>query len=442
MKKTILFLVCIGISAITFAQNYTLEVLDSATDQPIANAHITQGKEVYLTNDKGVVTLVKRAPKKVVVSHVKYHSKLIELSDSKKITVYLSETAALLDEVTITSKRNLKKYIQFKSLPKIPKPIHSFGAVLKGDKLYTFGGDASKIIESNKKGLSEMAESGESPLEFLTRHKPTNFYRYREHIFAYDFIQGSWETKEIKTKPRAYHKAVAYKDDVYLLGGKSLSTSSKRELLAPQIEILNTANDSIIIDEMNPHQGVNAEALVFEDKLLVIGGSLKLKEQGGKEYTDKIHFYDFKTGYWYLLTTMSKGKEARGVIVDNMLYLFGGNSNKKLTEIESFDLNTAKWKKEGNLFTAMEKPAIATHNKTIYLFEKDRLVTYHTSTKELKEYRIELPFYFAEMFYRDDKLYIVGGSEKKDFEDTPQRNFVEISLDEFDMTRVKNEKVL
>ena len=90
----------------------------------------------------------------------------------------------------------------------------------------------------------------------------------------------------------------------------------------------------------------------------------------------------------------------------------------------------------------MEKPAIATHNKTIYLFEKDRLVTYHTSTKELKEYRIELPFYFAEMFYRDEKLYIVGGSDKKDFEDTPQRNFVEISLDEFDTTRVKNEKFL
>ncbi len=442
MKKTILFLVCIGISTITFAQNYTVEVRDGATDQPIANAHITQGKEVYLTNDKGLVTLVKRSPKKVAVSHVKYHSKFIELSDSKKVIVYLTETASLLDEVTITSKRNLKKYIQFKSLPKIPKPIHSFGAILKGDKLYTFGGDASIIRESNKKGLSEMAESGDSPLAFLTRNKPSNFYRYRKHIFTYDFIQGSWETKEIKTKPRAYHKAIAYKDDVYILGGKSLSTSNKRELLASQIEILNTANDSIIIDEMNPHQGVNAEALVFEDKLLVIGGSLKLKEQGGKEYTDKIHFYDFKTGYWYLLTTMSKGKEARGVIVDNTLYLFGGNSNKMLTEIESFDLDTAKWKNEGNLFTAMEKPAITTHNKTIYLFEKDRLVTYHTKTKELKEYRIELPFYFAEMFYRDDKLYIVGGSDKKDFENTPQRNFVEISLDEFDTTRVKNEKVL
>ena len=443
MKKTVLFLLFLGISTITFAQKYTLEVRDGATDQPIINAHITQGKAVYLTNNKGLATLVQISPKKVEVSHVKYHSKFIELSDAKKVTVYLTEISSLLDEVTITSKRNLKKYIQFKSLSKIPKPIHSFGAVLKDNKLYTFGGDGSIIQESNKKGLSEMTETGEdSPLSFLTRNKPTNFYKYRKHIFAYDFAKGSWETKEIQAKPRAYHRAIPYKNEIYILGGKSLSTSKKRELLVPQIEILNTVNDSIIVDEMNPHQGVNAEALLFDDKLLLIGGSVKLTEQGGKEYSDKIHFYDFETGYWYLLTTMSKGKETSGIIVDHTLYLFGGHRNKSLTEIESFDLNTGKWSKEGDLFTAMEKPAITWYDKTIYLFEKDRLVTYHTSTKELREYRIELPFYFSEMFYKDDKLYIVGGTNKKNFEDIPQRNFVEISLDEFDTTRVQNEKVL
>lgn len=443
MKKTLLVLVFITISKITFSQNYTLEVLDSATNQPISNAHVTQGKEVYLSNDKGLVILVQRSPKKVEVSHVKYHSKFIELSDTKKVTVYLTENRSLLDEVTISSKRNLKKYIQFKSLPEIPKPIHSFGAVLKDNKLYTFGGDGSIIQASNKKGLSEMTETGEaSPLSFLTRNKPTNFYKYRKHIFTYDFGKESWETKEIQAKPRAYHRAIPYKNEIYIVGGKSLSTSKKRELLAPQIEIFNTVNDSIIVDEMNPHQGVNSEALVFEDKLLVIGGSVKLKEQGGKEYSDKIHFYDFETGYWYLLTTMSKGKETSGIIIDHTLYLFGGNRNKSLTEIESFDLNTGKWRKEGDLFTAMEKPAITSYDKTIYLFEKDRLVTYHTNTKELREFRIELPFYFSEMFYLNDKLYIVGGTEKKEYQNTPQRNFVEISLDEFYTTSVKSEKVL
>ena len=443
MKKTLLLLLLIVTSTISFAQNYTIEVLDSKTGKPIYNVHITQGNEVYLTNDNGLVTIVKGPLKTVAVSHVQYESKVIQLTALKKVTVYLTEIGSLLNEVTITSKRNFKKYIQFNRLPKIPKAIHSFGAVLKGDKLYTFGGDASKIQRSNRKGLSELLDSSEgSILSFLTKNKTSNFYAYRKHIFSYDFKQKYWETKKIETKPRAYHKAIAYKDDVYILGGKSLSTSKKRELLAPQIEILNTTNDSILIDEMNPHQGVNSEALVFQDKLLVIGGSLKLKEQGRKEYTDKIHFYDFNSGYWYLLTTMSKGKETSGVIVDNTLYLFGGYSNRRLSEVESFDLNTGKWKKEGALFTAMEKPAITSHNNTVYLFEKDKLVTYHTVTRELKEFQIELPFYFSEMFYKEDKLYIVGGTDLKEYEDTPQRNFVEISLDEFDTTRVHKQKVL
>jgi len=38
--------------------------------------------------------------------------------------------------------------------------------------------------------------------------------------------------------------------------------------------------------------------------------------------------------------------------------LFGGYNKKNLTEIESFDLKTAKWKKEGTLFRGMRKPAI------------------------------------------------------------------------------------
>jgi ribosomal protein S8 len=444
MKKTVLIFLLIFTTPLIYGQTYTVKVLDSKTDLPIAKAHLKLGKEVFLTNNKGLAKLSIIKKKTLEVSHIKYHSKHVQLKNKKDVTtIYLTEKHSELEEVVIISKRDLKKYIHFTKLPQIPKPIHSFGSVLIDDKLYTFGGDGSIIIYSNRKGLSEVLDSnGGSILKFLTKVKPSNFYKYRSSVFLYDFKYKIWEESSFKPKPRAYHKAIAYKNNVYLLGGKRLTRTKIKEMLMPKIEVLNMQNESILIDEMNPHQGVNFESIVFEDKLLVIGGSLKLEENGLKKYSNKIHFYDLKTGYWYLLTTMSKGKETSGVVIDNKLYLFGGSRNKKLTEIECFNLNTGKWSKIGDLFTAMEKPAITKNKKTIYLFEKDRVVTYHTITKELKEYRIDLPLFFSEIQFRNEKLYIIGGTDIKDYENTPQRSFVEISLDEFENTQIKKSKTL
>lgn len=436
MKNTFLTLLLSFVTTFTYGQTYIIKVLDSKTDAAIAKAHLKLGKEIFLTNTNGLAKISIINTNNLEVSHIKYHSKQIQLNNKKEVIVYLTEKQLKLEEVIITSKRNLKKYIHFTKLEQIPKSIHSFGSVLLNDKLYTFGGDASNLKYSNRKGLSEMTQSDENQIiKFLAKNKLSNFYKYRKKIFIYDFKNKTWKTSPIESKARAYHKAVTHNNKVYLLGGKRLTLTKIKEMLMPQIEVLNIKNDSIKVDEMNPHQGVNFESLIFEDKLLVIGGSIKVMDNGFKKYTDKIHFYDFKSGYWYLLTTMSKGKETSGVIVNNKLYLFGGFRDRRLKEIESFNFITGKWTNEGDLFTAMEKPAITKNKNTIYLFENDKIVTYHTITKEQKEYRIDLPLFFSEIQFRNDKLYIIGGTEIKNYENRPQRSFVEISLDEFENTR-------
>jgi len=443
MKKTFLIFLLSFITSLTYGQNFIIKVIDSNTDLPISGAHVKFKEKVFLTNAEGFVNIPKSISNNVEVSHVKYHSKQIQLKNKNDVTIYLTEKHLNLDEVVITSKRELKKYIHFTRLPKIPKSIHSFSSVLLEDKVYTFGGDGSNIKYSNRKGLNEMTQSDENQIiKFLAQNKESNFYKYRSNVFIYDFKKKAWETSNIETKPRAYHKAVAYQDEVYLLGGKRITLTKMKEMLMPEIEILNIKNDSIKVDEMNPHQGVNFESLIFEDKLLVIGGSIKLQGNGLKKYSDKIHFYDFKSGYWFLLSIMKKGKETSGVIVNKKLYLFGGQRNKKLKEIESFNLITGKWKKEGELFTAMEKPAITKYKNIVYLFENDRLVTYNTQSKELKEFRIDLPLYFSEIHIKNEKLYILGGTEIKNYENRPQRSFVEISLEEFNTTRIKKSKTL
>jgi N-acetylneuraminic acid mutarotase len=112
-----------------------------------------------------------------------------------------------------------------------------------------------------------------------------------------------------------------------------LSKKKSRELLANQIERVSLKDLSIKKDETNPHQAVNFGAVLYDDKILVFGGSIKQYKNGRIKYSNDIHFFDLKTGYWYLLTKMSKGKEVTGIIFDDKLYLFGGYNKKILQKL-------------------------------------------------------------------------------------------------------------
>lgn len=443
MKKQLTYLFVFLTSAFMYSQTFFVKVLDIDTKQPIEKVHLKLGSKVYLTNKEGLAIITPINTTNLEITHIKYLTKVIKLKGKRRKEVFLSEKQSTLKEVVISSKRTLKKYVNYTELEELPKPIHSFGSLLIKDKLYTFGGDGSVIEYSNKRGLSELLDSNENNiLKFLTKAKIGNFYRYRGQSYVYDFTQKKWELYSKELIKRAYHKAVVHNDSIYIIGGKRLTLTKKKEMLVNQIEIVSNKDKSISIDKMNPHQAVNFESVVFKNKLLLIGGSIKLKANGLKEYTDKIHMYNIKTGYWYELTSMSKGKETRGVIVNNKLYLFGGFKDKNLKEIESFDLVSGKWNLEGLLFSSMRNPAIAKNKNMIYLFENNNIISYNTVTKSLKSYQIKLPLFSSEMHYKDNKLFILGGSEKGDFTSTPQKHFIEISIDEFDNTKIQKQKIL
>jgi N-acetylneuraminic acid mutarotase len=217
-----------------------------------------------------------------------------------------------------------------------------------------------------------------------------------------------------------------------------LSKKKSRELLSSQIEFVSLKDLSIKLDESNPHQAVNFGAAIYENKVLVFGGSIKKHENGRLKYSNKIHFFDLESGYWYLLTKMSKGKEVTGVVFENKLYLFGGYNRKGLTEIESFDLKTSEWKKEGTLFREMRKPAITKDKEFIYLQEDGKIITFNPKTKALKEYNIDLKLKGSEMHFSNGKLYIIGGFQVEDYRKAPSNGFYNIKVSEFFKTKPIN----
>ena len=438
MKKTAILLLLLFVNTLS-AQRVAGLILDYTTKEPIKNAHIFINNKVLVTNKKGNFYFNFKKGKQIIfsVSHLKYNDQKITFNtDNSALTIFLYQKQESLSEIKIFSKKNRKYKINFTQLPKLPKATHSFATVLKNNKLFVMGGDASTTRDQLRRGISDLLGSSEQEImKVISRPKIQDHHSYLGDLQVFDFDLNNWTRKKSVFREKANHNVISYGDKFYLIGGKRLSRKKKRDYLEDKIEIYNTVDKSIEIDGTNPHQAVNFEALLYKHQIFLIGGSTKKSNQGKKEYSNEIHQYDLKSGYWYLYAKMTKGKETQGIILNDTLYLFGGYRKKDLKEIEALSLKTGVWKKIGNLFKGMKKPAITVHKEIIYLFENKQIVTYNTKFNELKSYAIDLNLLGSRMHFFKNKLYIVGGYLNSEFDKVPNSGFYSISLKEFKTTR-------
>jgi len=441
MRK--LYFFCFLMYTVTcLSQKITLKILDFDTNAPIEKAHVFFIDKTKYSDENGAFSfnLKNKETISFSVTHLNYETKQVVFKKGiTLLTIFLNEKQETLAGIEIYTKRNLKNAISFKKLLDLPKAVYSFASVINNDKIYIFGGDTSSEYKKNVEGLSQVQFSNvREIMQFLQKPKPIRFNNFLGDIQSYDFSDKKWNIEKEKLIKRAYHDAVFYQDTVLLIGGKTLSKKKSMELLSPQIEFISLQDLSIKVDETNPHQAVDFGTALYDNKVLVFGGSIKQYKNGKIKYSNEIHFFDLKTGLWYLLTKMNKGKEVTGIVFEDKLYLFGGYNKKNLTEIESFDLKTAKWKKEGTLFRGMRKPAITKDKEFIYLQEDGKIITFKPRTKSLKEYKIDLNLKGSEMHFSNEKLYIIGGFHVEDYREAPSNGFYNIKVSEFFKTKPIN----
>jgi len=381
----------------------------------------------------------------IIFSHIAYGKLEIPYTQKKKnYSVQLIIDLKKLEEVKISEKRNLKQSISYKKLSSMKSGVHSFGSILIDDKIYVIGGDVSAGENTFMKTLEyypDIDDFGEF-LAKASRYRSFLKIRYSVDLQTYDIKNDSWIKSKLKFKKRAYHNLNFYNNKIYVLGGKNSSANGKFQYLDDIIEVFDIDKETIIVDNTNPHQAVDFASFTYDDTMILMGGSLKWKNNGFKEYSNKVHLYDFKTGYWYQLGNMPIAKEVKGVLIEDKIYLVGGFNNKPLSSIETFDLTTQKWKKEGNLFYGISKPAITHKDNMIYFFNDGKINTYNTVTKELNEYLIELYLEASEMYYDDDTLYILGGFKKTSYSMYPSSQLFSIDMNEFNKTKIHNSKTL
>lgn len=454
MKQHIFLLIiffCFN-SFFSFSQNIKGIILDKESQKPIENVSVFLAKNSSIgtySDSKGFFNLkLKGAFKEtdiIYFSFVGYNTVKTTIDNLKGEyrTIYLSKTSEVLNDVTVKRKRRKKWRLDYKELSSIKSGIFSFASILVDNKLYISGGDKSRTDDSFKRAVNRANEKYPEPSfrDVMNNWEPDNSYKgYNKKLYIYNLEDNSWTKSDAKLENRAYHSINLYKDNLYILGGKKITNFKKTEYLHNTIEVLNTNTFKVQVDETNPHQAVNFASFVYKDNIVAMGGSTRIKKNGDKEFTDKIHQYNLQTGYWYEIGKMPNPREVSGVLINDKFYTFGGFNNQLVATIDSWDLISGKWKTEGTLFNPLEKPALTTLNGLIYIFDNGEMLIYDPVNKTLLKYLINLQLKRARMHIYKNTLYIVGGYTEKNFSTTPSSRVYAVEISEFTKTEVSEIK--
>ncbi|OQX98112.1 MAG: hypothetical protein B6I20_11470 [Bacteroidetes bacterium 4572_117] len=448
MKKIILLFALSLTSLISFSQHINGMVLDKETNKPLEGVHVYINTTDIgtLTNDKGTfyLKLPPNIRKKDVIcfSYVGYKTLEIPYSKIKnKHQIYLNRNIINITEIKLSQKRKLNTKLPYTKLASMKIGLHSFGSILNDNKIYVVGGDASFEINGFQQ---TMAESSNMSFKELLKKASSNYsnHTYKANLLTYDIDLNKWEIDKLKFRKRAYHNLNYYNNKIYVLGGKWVSANGRFEYLDDKIEVFDKNSRNVEIDDTNPHQAVNFASFTYDNFMIVMGGSVKIKRNGTKKYSNKVHMYNMQTGLWYELENMTKAKEVNGILLGDKIYLIGGFNNNPLSDIESFDLISGKWEKIGDIFNSISKPGITQNNNILYFFDNGKMYTYDTKTKKLDEYSIDLFLNASKLFCADNKLYILGGYEKEEFSSLASKRLYSIDLNEFEKTKVNKSKIL
>ncbi|MDX9846248.1 MAG: carboxypeptidase-like regulatory domain-containing protein [Tenuifilaceae bacterium] len=442
---TILFFVLVLFPLSVGSQVLKGVVLDMETRKPIP------GVNVYISSlGKGTTTSINgeyhfaeplrlNASDSLSFSHLGYETVSFSVADlsASSPLVLLRPKAQQLQEVVVLSNRILKPQLQYQKLSPLSEGLYAFASVQVDSNIYVVGG--SNTLEENQ-ALKALELYG---VDFM-KHLKADFSwtSYSSQLHVYHTTANSWATLSAKFKPRAYHSMHYHNGKLYVLGGKRLSTNRRLEYLDEHIEVYNLAEETLLIDTANPHRAVSFASFVYGDNLIVMGGSTHLNIKGDKVCSSKAFMLSLGDGLWYQLPDMSTAKETKGLLVDKTIYLIGGFSYKPLATIESYNIQTGVWSVEGSLITEVERPGLAMHNNTIYIYEGKSVQLLNLKTREIKEYTIDLGLNYCELFWVDNTLLIIGGYEEDIDSTIPSEGVFAIDLDEFANTQIISEKVL
>ena len=209
MKKIFLFSILFPI--LSASQSYSGVVIDNKSNLPIEDVKINviRFNENYSTNKEGKFDIKKfrQLPKKdsLSFSHISYNLKKISFNELKKnnYLIMLEEKTEILNNVIISSSttKEQKTKITYQKLASQKKALSNFGAVVKNNKIFIIGGDASYKTDAWKKLQYEKIDpTMEDYIRELNFQNSSDVYN--GNLMIYDINTNQWETSQLKFRKR------------------------------------------------------------------------------------------------------------------------------------------------------------------------------------------------------------------------------------------------
>ncbi|RIV44514.1 carboxypeptidase-like regulatory domain-containing protein [Flagellimonas pelagia] len=445
IKAITLSILFMGPLSIT-AQQITGVVADGKTKEPL------EGVNIYL-DDSSMGTVSKadgtfllkngKAGDTIFFRYLGYNTvdyALKTFIGQKRDTVFLFPAEERLGEVEVAGRKKMRDKIIAEKLPPMKYALTGFGSTIVDGKIYVIGGDRSYKEDNFNKEYEKLSELDPTQLsnpaifsKLFSSHNEA-WTAYSDKLQIYDPLSNGWTESKTKFSKRAYHTLAQHNGKIYVMGGKTLATNGAFEYLANTIEVYDIKKDTIMVDEVNPHQASNPLAIEYGDDILLIGGSTKMLKNGKKEYSDKIHFYNVPKGFWYELGKMPKGLEPNGAIVNNKLYIVGKNDESQ-NGIFQFDLATGKWLKMDEFASSLENPKFTQGNGILYIYQKEILFTFDPKYGELKKYFVNVNLENPNLHFYDGYIYILGGTETREFSTHPSADVYRVDVRDFQYTK-------
>lgn len=394
------------------------KVVEGGKGQPLAGVNIYLQKDsagVGATDRKGEFRFVGNKIEQgdtLIFSYVGYMPFKCTLPELQNLgyRVVMYEQPQLVNEIVVKGERP-PFFLEWSWLASLPKPLYSFGGFLHDGKIYVIAGDETLIEMANHK-----YRQGTETWEYHSRD-----------MYVYDIAADEWTKGAKGFVSRAGHAAHFYKGKIFVLGGKRFSTNRQLEYTDATMEVYDLEKDTLYVDPVNPHQGVDFTSFIYNDCLYAMGGAMK-----EKVFSNKIHTLDLKRGVWYELedTIPAEGcGKMNGIVVGDKVYFFGGYETAPKWTAASYDLRTGEWRRLCGLKDGVAYPGLATDGNNIYIFENRNLQVYNIPTDTIRIYELAtLNMEGAGLFYRDNTLYIVGGCRRQGIYVTPLKGVVSVDV--------------
>lgn len=222
------------------------------------------------------------------------------------------------------------------------------------------------------------------------------------YIEKYNITDNRWSILNSGLIPKRFANSEVYNNKIYIFNG----------LGNCRLEILDLATNTITQGAMNPYYAGGSGSAIHNGKIYVFGGS---GLNGAPIYSDKFQYYDIASDTWHSLPDMPVGKETKGKIVNNKLYVIGGFNENSSRMIDVYDLNTNRWTNQYKMPVGVSAHSLAVADNKIFIVgdysNQDFLAYFDTTTNkfyQLASNMISRRHSAAEVY--NNRLYIMGGN--------------------------------